>query len=231
MQGLSVDSGGNFCFTEREHLWETGGITLTERERMLSGRLYNAGDPELAAARLRAKNLCRQFNDAPPDAFIAREELLRQLLGRMGKDCWIESPFRCDYGSQITLGDSVYANYDCIFLDVAPITIGSHAFLAPRVCLFTAGHPLDAEVRNSELEFGLPITIADNVWLGGNVTVLPGVTIGAGTVVAAGSVVTKDLPAGVVAAGNPCRVLRALTDADRALWEARRAAYEAERER
>ena len=201
---------------------------MTERERMLSGQLYNPADPELAAERLRAKILCRRFNDAPPEAFAEREELLQQLLGSMGHDCWIEPSFLCDYGSQITLGDHVYANYDCIFLDAAPISIGSHAFLAPRVCLFTAGHPLDTNVRNSELEFALPITIEDNVWLGGNVTVLPGVTIGSGTVVAAGSVVTKDLPAGVVAAGNPCRVLREITDADRANWEARRAAYAAE---
>lgn len=204
---------------------------MTERERMLTGRLYNAGDPELAAARLRAKELCRQFNDAPPADVAGRENVLRQLLGGMGRNCWIEPPFRCDYGSQITLGDHVYANYDCIFLDVAPIAIGSHVFLGPRVSLFAAGHPLDAGVRDLELEFGLPITIGDSVWLGGNVTVLPGVTIGPGTVVAAGSVVTKDLPAGVVAAGNPCRVLRILTEADREIWQARRIAYEAERER
>lgn len=146
--------------------------------------------------------------------------MLRQLLGKMGEGCWIEPPFRCDYGSQVSLGDHVYANYDCIFLDVAPITIGSHVFLGPRVSLFAAGHPLDAGVRDLELEFGRPITIGDSVWLGGNVTVLAGVTIGDGTVVAAGSVVTKDLPAGVVAAGNPCRVLRAITADDRAVWEA-----------
>lgn len=200
---------------------------MTEKERMLTGRLYNAGDPELAKLRLRAKELCRAFNDAPAADIAGRETALRQLLGGMGKGCWIEPPFRCDYGTQITLGDHVYMNYDCIFLDVAPITIGSHVFLGPRVSLFAAGHPLDAGVRDQELEFGAPITIGSSVWLGGNVTVLAGVTIGDGTVVAAGSVVTKDLPAGVVAAGNPCRVLRAITDADRAAWEARRAAYEA----
>ena len=200
---------------------------MTEKERMLTGRLYNAGDPELTKLRLRAKELCRAFNDAPAADIAGRETALRQLLGGIGKGCWIEPPFRCDYGTQITLGDHVYMNYDCIFLDVAPITIGSHVFLGPRVSLFAAGHPLDAGVRDQELEFGAPITIGSSVWLGGNVTVLAGVTIGDGTVVAAGSVVTKDLPAGVVAAGNPCRVLRAITDADRAAWEARRAAYEA----
>ena len=203
---------------------------MTEQERMLSGQLYNAGDPELAEKRLRAKELCRRFNDAPAADTAGREAVLRQLLGKMGEGCWIEPPFRCDYGSQVSLGDHVYANYDCIFLDVAPITIGSHVFLGPRVSLFAAGHPLDAGVRDLELEFGRPITIGNSVWLGGNVTVLAGVTIGDGTVVAAGSVVTKDLPAGVVAAGNPCRVLRAITEDDRAVWEARLAAYEAGKE-
>ena len=195
---------------------------------MLSGKLSRAADPELAAARLRARELCRRFNDAAPADAAGREAILRQLLGRMGENCWIEPPFRCDYGTQIAVGDHFYANYDCILLDVAPIAIGSHVFFAPRVSLYTAGHPIDAEVRNLELEFGAPITVGDNVWLGGGVTVLPGVTIGAGTVVAAGSVVTRDLPPGVVAAGNPCRVLRPITGKDRASWEARRAAYEAE---
>lgn len=203
---------------------------MTERERMLTGRLYNAGNPELAAARLRAKELCRQFNDAPPADVAGRENVLRQLLGGMGWNCWIEPPFRCDYGSQITLGDHVYANYDCIFLDVAPIAIGNNVLVAPRVCFYTAGHPIASSVRNTGLEFAAPITVEDDVWIGGNVTVLPGVTIGRGTIVAAGSVVTKDLPSGVIAAGNPCRVLRAITDADREIWEARRIAYEAERE-
>lgn len=201
---------------------------MTEWERMLTGQLYNAGDPELAAARLRAKELCSAFNNTPPADDAGRDAILRQLLRKRGEHCWIEPNFRCDYGTQISVGDHFYANYDCIFLDVAPITIGSHVFLAPRVSLYTAGHPIDAGVRNTELEFGHPITIGDNVWIGGDVTVLPGVTIGAGTVVAAGSVVTKDLPAGVIAAGNPCRVLREITDADRQLWEARRAAWEAE---
>lgn len=202
---------------------------MTERERMLTGQLYNAADPELAAARLRAKELCRAFNDTAPADSAGRQTILRRLLGHMGANCWIEPSFRCDYGTNITIGDHFYANYDCIILDVASVTIGSHVFFGPRVSLFAAGHPIDAGVRNTELEFGAPITIADNVWIGGSVTVLPGVTIGAGTIVAAGSVVNRSLPAGVVAAGNPCRVLRPITDADRAYWEAQRAAYEAER--
>lgn len=197
---------------------------MTQWERMGTGELYNAGDPELQNARDRAKRLTWRYNQIDPTDWDGRTELLRELLGRLGEDSWIEPPFRCDYGTQISIGDHFFANYDCIFLDVAPITIGDHVMLAPRVGLYTAGHPLDREVRDSGLEFGRPIVIGDGVWLGGNVVVLPGVTIGPGTVVAAGSVVTRDLPAGVVAAGNPCRVLRPVTQADSARW--RRAAEE-----
>ena len=191
---------------------------MTQWERMGTGELYNAGDPELQNARDRAKRLTWRYNQIDPTDWDGRTELLRELLGRLGEDSWIEPPFRCDYGTQISIGDHFFANYDCIFLDVAPITIGDHVMLAPRVGLYTAGHPLDREVRDSGLEFGRPIVIGDGVWLGGNVVVLPGVTIGPGTVVAAGSVVTRDLPAGVVAAGNPCRVLRPVTQADSARW-------------
>ena len=195
---------------------------MTELENMLSGRLYLAEDESLTAARLRAQALCRRFNDTYPGQLEARLDILRQLLGSMGEGCYIEPSFRCDYGSQITIGDFFYANYDCIFLDVAPITIGSHVLLGPRVCLYTAGHPTVPEIRDTGLEFGLPITIEDSVWIGGNTVVCPGVRIGSGSVIAAGSVVTRDVPAGVIAGGNPCRVLRPLTDADRAKWEAQR---------
>ncbi len=202
---------------------------MTEQERMLSGKLYFAGDETLAAARARAHELCWKYNNAHPNAWEERDAILKQLLGSMGKDCYIEPSFRCDYGSQIHLGDNFYANYDCIFLDVAPITIGSRAYFAPRVCLYTAGHPTVPEVRNLDLEFGLPITIGDNVWIGGNSIVLPGVTIGSNTIIAAGSIVTKDIPSGVIAGGNPCRVLRPLDGSDRAKWEAQRLEYERDR--
>ena len=197
---------------------------MTEWERMGTGELYNAGDQELLAARDRAKRLTWRYNQMDPTDWAGRTELLRELLGRLGEDCWIEPSFRCDYGTRISIGDHFFANYDCIFLDVAPITIGEHVLFGPRVGLYTAGHPLDREVRDAGLEFGRPIVIGDSVWLGGNVVVLPGVTIGPGTIVAAGSVVTRDLPSGVVAAGNPCRVLRPITQADQARW--RRAAEE-----
>ena len=206
---------------------------MTQRERMLSGALYNAGDPELTAARLRARQLTRRFNTADPaapDYAASQLALLRRLFGRMGEGGWVEAPFRCDYGSNISVGDCFYANFGCVFLDVAPITIGSHAFFGPGVHLYAASHPLWAPVRDREVEYGAPITMGESVWIGGGTIVLPGAAIGDGTVVAAGSVVTRDLPANVVAAGNPCRVLRPITDHDRAVWEERLRAYEADRD-
>lgn len=195
---------------------------MTERERMLSGQLYDAGDETLTAARGRAKRLTWRYHQLDPTDWDSRTQILQELLGHLGEDSWIEPPFRCDYGTQISIGDHFFANYDCIFLDVAPITIGNQVMFGPRVCLDTAGHPLDAATRNTGLEFGKPIAIGDDVWLGGNVVVLPGVTIGAGTVVAAGSVVRRDLPPHVLAAGNPCQVLRPITEADRLKWEAQK---------
>ena len=195
---------------------------MTERERMLSGQLYDAGDETLTAARGRAKRLTCRYHQLDPTDWDSRTQILQELLGHLGEDSWIEPPFRCDYGTQISIGDHFFANYDCIFLDVAPITIGNQVMFGPRVCLYTAGHPLDAATRNTGLEFGKPIAIGDDVWLGGNVVVLPGVTIGAGTVVAAGSVVRRDLPPHVLAAGNPCQVLRSITEADRLKWEAQK---------
>ena len=191
---------------------------MTERERMLSGQLYDAGDETLTAARGRAKRLTWRYHQLDPTDWDSRTQILQELLGHLGEDSWIEPPFRCDYGTQISIGDHFFANYDCIFLDVAPITIGNQVMFGPRVCLYTAGHPLDAATRNTGLEFGKPIAIGDDVWLGGNVVVLPGVTIGAGT----GSVVRRDLPPHVLAAGNPCQVLRPITEADRLKWEAQK---------
>ena len=146
---------------------------------------------------------------------------MQELLGSVGEDVVIMPPFRCDYGTQIEIGDHFFANYDCLFLDVCSIKIGNHVMLGPRVCLYTAAHPLSAEVRDTGLEYGKPITIGNSVWIGGNVIVNPGVTIGNDVVIGAGSVVTHDLPDGVIAAGNPCRVLRPLTEEDRQFWRAR----------
>ncbi|MFR1050515.1 MAG: sugar O-acetyltransferase [Oscillospiraceae bacterium] len=196
---------------------------MTERERMLAGQLYRADDPELEAAHTHRHRLVSRINAAP-----AREELLplfQELLGAMGEGSWVEPPFHCDYGSHISLGKNCYFNCDCILLDVCDITLGDNVLLAPRVCIFTATHPIDAAVRNSGLEHGKPVRIGNSVWIGGNTVVNPGVTIGDGTIVGSGSVVTKDLPGGVIAAGNPCRVLRPITEEDRKDWEDRAGQY------
>lgn len=184
---------------------------MTEREKMLAGMTYDAFDDDLKEARIRAKLLCRKFNDLFPDEVEKRTELLKELLGKTGKNIWVEQPFLCDYGDNIEVGDNFYANYNLVVLDCAKVTIGDNAFIAPNVGIYTAAHPIVAEQRNSGMEFAAPITIGNNVWIGGGTQICPGVTIGDNTVIGAGSVVTKDIPANVVAAGVPCRVLRKIT--------------------
>ena len=191
---------------------------MTQRERMLSGGLYSAADPELFRLRQEARRLTRLYNQTAENQPEERRRLLEALLGGVGETAFLEPPFRCDYGGYITVGRDFYANYDCIILDVCPVTIGDRVLFGPRVGLYGAGHPLDPEVRAGGLENGGPITIGDDVWLGGGVVVLPGVTIGAGAVIAAGAVVTRDIPSGVLAAGVPCRVLRPLNERDRTYW-------------
>lgn len=196
---------------------------MTQRERMLAGQLYRADDAELEAGHSRRHRLTAQINAAP-----SREALLplfQALLGSLGEGSWVEPPFHCDYGGNIFLGKNCYLNCDCILLDVCDIRLGDNVLLAPRVCIFTATHPIDAGVRNSGLEYGKPVRIGNSVWIGGNTVINPGVSIGDGTVVGSGSVVTKDLPGNVIAAGNPCRVLRAITDQDRRHWESLAEAY------
>lgn len=181
---------------------------MTEWEKMRSGQLYNAETPRLQAMRWRAAELCHRLETLLPNQEKERQAVLRELLGSVKGSFTINPGFRCDYGLNITIGDRFYANYNCVILDCAPVTFGDNVFIAPNCGFYTAGHPLDASTRNSGLEFARPITVEDNVWIGGNVVVLPGVTIGSGSVVGAGSVVTRDIPAGMVAAGNPCRPLR-----------------------
>ena len=204
---------------------------MTERERMVSGGLYKADDGELVALRQRARRLTRQFYATTEEELDKRQELLRELFGAFGGNSFMEPSFRCDYGVNIFIGEHFYANFDCVILDVAPVHIGDNVFFAPRVNLYTAGHPIDAGVRNEELEFGKPITIGDDVWVGGGVIVNPGVTIGSDVVIGSGSVVTKDIPSHVIAAGNPCRVIRAITDEDKVRWTRERDAYFADREK
>lgn len=201
---------------------------MTEKERMLAGKLYKASDPELLAADQRKWRLVHQLNQTT-DPEEARA-IFRTLLGSIGEDFWIQPPFYCDYGSHIHIGDHFYANYDCIILDPGDVTIGDHVFFAPRVCVFTATHPIDAGIRNTELEYAKPVTIGSSVWIGGNTVINPGVTIGDNVVIGSGSVVTKDIPSGVIAAGNPCRVLRPITEEDRRYWEAQAAEYYRDRQ-
>lgn len=177
---------------------------------MHAGDDYDASDPELVGERRRAQLLVHAYNATRPDQPAERTRLLGELLGRAGDEINFEPPFRCDYGYQIHVGARSFANYNLIALDVARITIGDDVQMGPNVQLLTAGHPLDAERRRAKWEWGKPITIGDNVWLGGGVIVCPNVTIGANTVVGAGSVVTKDLPANVLAVGSPARVIRTL---------------------
>ncbi len=175
---------------------------------MLAGALYRANDPALLAARARARRLCAAFNTSDPADLEHRRALLHGLLASAGDGAWIEPPFHCDYGSQITLGHRVFVNFGAIFLDPASISLGDDVQLGPGVQLLTADHPRDADERVTGLEMARPISIGDRAWLGGGVIVCPGVVIGANTIVGAGSVVTRDVPAGVVAVGNPCRVIR-----------------------
>ena len=177
---------------------------------MLRGELYDASDPELVQLRLRARTLWQKLNLLAADDPDSRRELLRELLGTFGNGAALEPPFYCDYGSQIHIEAGAYVNVNCVFLDPAAIHIGPQAFLGPSVQLYTATHPLDAKARADGPESALPIRIGARAWLGGGTIVCPGVTIGDDTTIGAGSVVTRSIPAGVLAAGNPCRVIREL---------------------
>lgn len=180
----------------------------TERKLMLSGELYLASDPELVALRRRARRLTRLFNQTTEEQPDERRTIITDLFGAVGPRFEIEPAFQCDYGFNIFAGDNVFMNFGCVFLDCAPIRIGRNVLFGPGVHLYAATHPTDPVVRATGRELAFPITIGDDVWIGGGVIVCPNVTIGDRCVIGAGSVVTKDVPAGMVAAGNPCRVIR-----------------------
>jgi len=183
----------------------------TEKEKMLEGELYDANnDKELIAERQKCKELCHEYNLLSPSLTVRRGAMLRRLLGRTGRHFLIEQPFYCDYGYNIEIGENFYANMNCVILDEAKVTFGDNVFIAPNCGFYTAGHPFDVEQRNNGLEYARPITIGNNVWIGAQVCILPGVTVGDGSVIGAGSVVTKDIPAHVLAVGNPCRIIREL---------------------
>lgn len=189
---------------------------MTEWEKAQAGLLYDANyDESLIALRERCAELCYDFNNCRPADTERQRALLNEIFGSVKGAPVVTAPFYCDYGSNISLGKNFYCNHNCCILDGAKVTVGDNVFLAPNCVLTTAGHALDRELRGRGLEFAKPITIEDDVWLGANVTVLPGVTVGAGSVIGAGSVVTKDVPPGVIAVGNPCRVLREISAADR----------------
>ena len=183
---------------------------MTEREKMLAGLGYCHRDEELVALHRRAQKLFRAYNKLDPEQGEEREHILRELFGSCGINPFVESDFRCDYGFNIHAGDNFFANYNCVMLDVNEIRIGNNVMFAPYVQLYTAYHPLDVATRISGIEYGAPIMIGDNVWIGGGAIVLPGVTIGNNAISGAGSVVTRDIPADTVAAGNPARVLKTL---------------------
>lgn len=187
------------------------------------GKLYDANfDSQVLEALDECKELCYDYNQMRPSDRAGRREALREIVGSMGAHATAVSPFWCDYGANVHLGEGFYANHGLVILDGAPVTFGHDVYIAPNCVFSTAGHPFDTERRNQGLEYALPITVGDNVWFGMGVLVCPGVTIGSDVVIGAGSVVTHDIPSGVVAVGNPCRVLREITEADTAryeLWE------------
>lgn len=183
---------------------------MTEKEKMLNGEAYIASDEELVKGRKYARRLTRLFNQTTEEDDEERMILLKKLFGSTGDNIYIEPNFRCDYGYNIYVGDNFYANFDCVMLDVCEIKIGKNAMLAPNVQIYTAYHPVNAKIRISGIEYGAPVTIGDNVWIGGGAIINPGVNIGDNVVIGSGSVVTKDIPSNCVAVGNPCKVIKSL---------------------
>ncbi len=192
---------------------------MTEWEKGQAGFLYDANyDKEIIKKRLEAQELCYDFNQCRPNETEKQKEIIKQLIGKTSENFEIVAPFHCDYGFNISLGNYFYSNCNCTILDGAKVTFGDYVFIAPNCIFSTAGHPIDVKQRNQGLEIALPISVGNNVWIGANVAVLPGVTIGSNTVIGAGSIVNKDIPDNVVAAGNPCRVIREITEEDKSKY-------------
>lgn len=189
---------------------------MTEKEKMLAGKIYDANyDQELLRERLLCKDLCHEYNLLHPSQTERRQALIKNLFGKTGSAFEVTAPFWCDYGYNIEVGENFYTNHNCVILDGAKVSFGDNVFVGPDCGFYTAGHPIDWERRNKGLEYAHPITVGDNVWFGGGVRVMPGVTIGSNVVIGSGSVVTRDIPPNVIAAGNPCRVLRPITEEDK----------------
>lgn len=192
-----------------------GKARMTEWEKLQAGQMYNDFDDDLFQRRIVAKKLFRAYNKTEDEEVEKRNEILAQLLRKVGKDVWIEPDFRCEYGKNIVIEDNVYINFGCVILDCAEIVIGANTLLGPNIGIYSANHAIDAEERIKGGCSGKPVHIGKNVWLGGDVKVLGGVTIGDNTIIGTGSIVTKDIPENVIAVGNPCRVLRKITEADK----------------
>ncbi|GAB6168500.1 sugar O-acetyltransferase [Clostridium carnis] len=188
---------------------------MTEKEKMLNGKAYRSFGEELLNERQHAKELIFDFNNLRPKEVEKRNEIISNLFGKTGDNFFIEPPFRCDYGYNIEIGENFYSNYNCVILDCAKVKIGKNVLLAPNVGIYTAGHPIHHELRAEEYEYAFPITIGDDVWIGANTVINPGVSIGDNCVIGSGSVVTKDIPANTIAAGNPCKVIRKITEDDK----------------
>jgi maltose O-acetyltransferase len=182
----------------------------SEKEKMIAGELYDPLNPELSTDRIRTRLLLKELNESREDQPEVRERILKELVPHAGENLWIQPPFYCDYGYNMRVGERVFFNFNCVVLDVAPVHIGSRTMFGPNVQIYTATHPLNHIERASGREYANPITIGEDVWMGGSAVICPGVTIGDRSVIGAGSVVTKDIPADVFAAGNPCKVIRPL---------------------
>lgn len=191
---------------------------MNQKERMLAGLPYKAWMDGLEEERAECKQKIYDFNMLPPKENQKAPGMLKKILGKTGENLWIEAPFHCDYGWNIEVGENFFANYNLTILDVGKVTIGANAQIAPNVSIYTAGHPIHPKSRNTGYEYGIPITIGNNVWIGGNVVILPGVTIGNNVIIGAGSVVSKDIPDNWIAVGNPCRPVREITENDRKFY-------------
>ena len=188
---------------------------MTEKQKMLMGIIYNAEEACLIEERNRAKSLTKQYNESRQEDRDHRKYLMGQIFGKLGQNVHLEAPFYLDYGYRTTIGDDFFSNFNLTILDGGGVEIGDRVFIGPNVGIYTANHPTDVRRREQGYEWALPVKIGNKVWIGGGVTILPGVTIGDNTVIAAGSVVTKDIPANVVAAGNPCKVIKEAEEGDR----------------
>ena len=182
---------------------------MTEKEKVQKGLMYNPNfDKELTDERNKSKDICYEYNNLKPSELEKRKDVIKKLLGKTEENFLIEQPFVCDYGYNIEIGKNFYANHNLVILDDAKVKFGDNVFIAPNCGIYTAGHPIDIKERNEGIEYARPITVGNNVWIGGNVVILPGVEIGDNVTIGAGSVVTKNIPSNVIAYGNPCRVIK-----------------------